>query len=596
MTYDYPIWYIFLSFLISGLLSFLMYKKNIKTSWKFYFMAFLRFISLLIVFVSIGTLVLTTEIEVKVKPKLIVAFDQSSSMLLNTDFSKLESVFNEINNSKLSASYQIKNIGFGEFISEIDTLKFNEPRTSLEDLENSLNLLLTKKDKVILVSDGNINKGSSYVFNKKHNYTLDVIGVGDTIFDPSISISKINYNKKVIVGNSFPLEIFIKTTNFSGEVKLEVSDKRKIILTDNISILPNADTEQRMRHSILLKSSSEGIHVYKIKLSSKNDESIFDEKFITVKFIKNRGVVFIKYSNLNPDISLFKREFTERNYKVVTTRNSISKKEIKKYDLFIDFDSSLKGNIDLPIILVNSSYKKTNNNWNKLDSGLDKKFLKSYSVNSISNRIYLETNNLWQLNLNEARRGGNKINLFFNSLVREVELLKYSNKFDVVFKDVYSSSEDVIIELINESSKLKLVNASAEVEISSRKQVFDFIEEDSRYSLNLGKLETKAYKSEIKVNGKKLKTINFTVNNVNLEMLGNHQNKSLLKNIVSGKNTALYSLENYKELIDKLSLKKDTIFISKTKKNNLLEEWWLLFLLPLILGAEWLLRKRNGLY
>ena len=559
-------------------------------------MAFLRFLSLFIVFVLIGTLMISTEVETKVKPKLIVAFDQSSSMLLNADFNELESLFKEINNSELSTNYQIKNIGFGEFVSEIDTLRFNGSRTNFEELDKKLNLLLTEKDRVLLVSDGNINKGSFSVFNKNHDYNLDVIGIGDTLFNPNISISRINYNKKVIVGNSFSLEVFIESSNFSGEVQLEVSENKKNVLTDKVSIFPHADAEQKMKHSVLLKSSSEGTHVYKVKLYSNQDENLFAEKFITIDFVKNRGLVLIKYSKLNPDISLFRREFVKRNYKVAVTRNTISEKEIRKFDFIIDFDNYIKGHIGIPIVLVNSHHNEIINGLKVFESDFDKKYLKSYSVNSKSKRIYLESNNLWQLNLKEAKHGYNKINLFFDSLLKELELLKYSNKFNVVFKDVYSSSEDVILKLVNESSKVELVEVSGEIEINGVKEVFDFIEEDGSYSLNLGKLEFKTHTIKIVVDGKKLKVINFTVKDVNLELLGNQQNTSILSSIASSRGTRLYNLENYSDLINKLNLKTSTISISQTQKNNLLKQWWFLFLLPLILGAEWLLRKRNGLY
>ena len=191
---------------------------------------------------------LTTQVESKVKPKLVLAFDQSFSMLLNADFDELESVFSEINNSKISTNYKIKNIGFGRSISELDTLIFRGSRTNFEELENSLNLLLTKNDRAILVSDGNINKGSFSVFNKNNGYRLDVIGVGDTIYNPSISISKINYNKKVVVDNSFPIEVFIESSNYSGEVQLEVSENGNILLTDKVLILPNIGSKQKLMH------------------------------------------------------------------------------------------------------------------------------------------------------------------------------------------------------------------------------------------------------------------------------------------------------------------------------------------------------------
>ncbi len=596
MTYDYPIWYIFLSFLISGLLSFLVYRKNIKTSWKFAFMAFLRFLSLVIVFISIGGLVLNTEVENKVKPKLIVAFDQSRSMLQNADKQNLHKVFTDIYNSKLSENFRIKSIGFGEFVSKIDTLKFNQERTNIEDVERKLDLLLSESDKVILVSDGNVNSGNTSVFDTKKKYTVDVIGVGDTISKSSISITKINYNKKVIVGNSFPLELFVETSNFSGELYLEVSEKNKVIYTDKFSILPSSNINQKHRYLITMKSSKEGTHTFTVKLFSSVDDSLISQKLITVDFVKNKGVVLIKYKNPNPDISLFNREFSAENYKVVVTNKTVSRKDFSKFDFVVDFDNSINYKLNIPVVYINSTKDEDNKSLRSVETNLDKHFLKNYSINNLSKQIYISSSNLWKLKLNEAKRGENNVDVFFDNLLKDVELLKYSDKFNVVYKDIYSSSENVIVKLVNESSKVKSVDARLETVIDGKKKVFSFIEENNNYLLDLGEMGVGIHSCKVFVNDKLLKTISFEVENFDLELMGKSQNVGLLKKIASSQNGYYYNLDNYPKLIDKLGEESSNLVTIKIVKKNILEQWWMLFLLPLILGAEWLLRKRNGIY
>ncbi|MCK5906471.1 MAG: hypothetical protein KAG37_02720, partial [Flavobacteriales bacterium] len=72
MTYEYPVWYIFVSVIIAGLLSFLMYRKNIKTSWEYTLMAFFRFLSLLVILIAIGDVTMFSSFESNNKRKLIV--------------------------------------------------------------------------------------------------------------------------------------------------------------------------------------------------------------------------------------------------------------------------------------------------------------------------------------------------------------------------------------------------------------------------------------------------------------------------------------------------------------------------------------------
>jgi len=260
MTYDYPIWYLLLSFLISGLLSFLMYRKYIKTSWKFTFMAFLRFISLMLLMMALGSLMLKFVVKSKVNPKLVLAFDQSTSILQNASLGKLEALFENFNSSEIDIKYDILNIGFGDNIIQIDTLKFNEKRTDFESLQNKLNLLLSEKDRAVLISDGNVNRGNYSTFNTKQKYRLDVVGIGDTVINSSISITKINYNKRVVVGNRFEVEVFTETKDYLGNLQVEVSEKGKVIYSENITIVPDGNPLQKFRERIQLKSSTAGVH------------------------------------------------------------------------------------------------------------------------------------------------------------------------------------------------------------------------------------------------------------------------------------------------------------------------------------------------
>ena len=591
MTYDYPIWYIFISLLISGLLSFLMYRKNIKTSWKFSFMAFLRFTSLMLIMLALGSLMLTSVVRTKVKPKLVLAFDQSSSMLANADVKDLETVFSEFNSSEIKSKFNLLNIGFGKIVSEIDTLNFNQTRTSFEDIEGKLKNIITDNDIVVLVSDGNVNLGSTSIFSEKKDYRFDIIGIGDTVSSSEISIKRINYNKQVVVGNTFPVELFVETSSFSGDLKLKVIEGNRVIYSDLIRVLSN-NINQKLRHSFVLKSTTKGVHTYDVQLSLAGTDLLKPKK-ISVDFVENKGLIFIKFTTLNPDISLFKRKLKDRNYKVVVSKQVPKKADLKKFDFAIDFDNSIKNNL-LPIITVTDRKKTTRNSHSGMNENI--KFLKLYSVSSDSNKIEIVADNLWKYNLEEAKNGENKLDKFFDLLVRDVELLRYTDKFNIVFKDIYTTSENVILKLINESSKIKSVNAKVEIEINEKKETFNFIGSKGEYELNLGKLDLGDYSSEIIVDGKKLKDISFEVKDINLESLGIGQNLKLLNEIISTQNGNLYSLKNYKVLIDELKQQSVDVFSSKSLKKNMVEEWWHLFLLPIILGTEWLLRKRNGLY
>jgi len=304
----------------------------------------------------------------------------------------------------------------------------------------------------------------------------------------------------------------------------------------------------------------------------------------------------IKYKNPNPDISLFNREFSAENYKVVLTNKTVSRKDFSKFDFVVFFDNSINYKLNVPVVYINSTNDEDNKSLRSVETNLDKNFLKNYSINNLSKQIYISSSNLWKLKLNDAKRGENNVDVFFDNLLKDVELLKYSDKFNVVYKDIYSSSENVIVKLVNESSKVKSVDARLETVVDGKKKVFSFIEENNDYLLDLGKMGVGIHFCKVFVNDKLLKTISFEVENFDLELMGKSQNVGLLKKIASSQNGYYYNLDNYLMLIDKLGEESSNLFTVKIVKKNILEQWWMLLLLPLILGAEWLLRKRNGIY
>lgn len=559
-------------------------------------MAFLRFTTLLVLFISIGELLLISKVESKLKPKLIVAFDQSRSMIDNANSIDLNSIFYKLNSKEVSSNYDIENIGFGSSVFKIDTLSFDANRTNFKKLEDKLGLISTSDSRVIIVSDGNINKGGLYVFRNPKKYIVDVVGVGDTISKSSLNITKIHHNKNVVLKNTFPIEVFLETEDVSGNVKLEVSENEQIVFTDNISIQQSQFAKVASRYSFVMKAKKEGMHAYILKLTSQSDKSVFSEKSTSINVVKNKGRVLIKYSELSPDISLFKRNLVDRNYEVIVSNNDFGSKSINKYDFVVDFGNSLTNKLNVPKVSVLTHPQKLNKQNKEIDIGLSSKQVNYFGVNSNSKTINIEIDNLWKFNLKEAKLGNKKVDDFFDLLIKEIELLRYSDKFNVIYNDVYSTNENVILKLVNSTSSIKDVEAKAELFIGGKNQKFDFIGNDGSYSLNLGKLNESEYSVKIIINNKVIKVITFDVKEIDFESLNKGQNVDLLKNIATKQKSNYYNSSDIKMLLNDLEDESIVKSSYKTLKNNLLGQWWFLILIPLFLGLEWFLRKRNGLY
>ncbi|MEN8138965.1 MAG: hypothetical protein ABFR62_11090 [Bacteroidota bacterium] len=601
MTYEYPIWYILLSVLIAVVLSYLLYRKNIKTSWKFIFMAFLRFLALLIILLAIGKLSISSTIENKSKSKLILAFDTSESMIFNEDESKLNEIYFNLKESELSNGYNIKSLGFGEAVSEADTLRFNQKVSNFQDLEENLDLILDEGDKVILISDGNVNEGNSAVFKREKKYSINIIGVGDTALTSKVNLSKLHFNKRVVAGNNFPVEIFYEIENIDQPIILKVLDGDRIIYSEKIIHHQNSEIKQSHRHSIFLKSDKSGNRQFKIELSSPGELKVFTEKYFNIEFVTDKGKVLINYDFPHPDISLFKRELVERNYRVFLSKKTISIDSVNKYDFVVDFGEKTIEGIEVPVIIVSS--KKINRigetknlSGDVAYANIDQDYLKSIELLEDKKAIIIQLNELWKFNLQEAGNDKEIVGAFFETLIKEVELLKFIDKFNIVYKDRYSDREDIKIKLVNTYSVVKSVEAFAKINIDGNNKNIDFIKDQNEYYLNLGQLPKGKYSLKVYINKKYFDTINLAVDDINIEKFAKKQNIEFLKDIASLQGGEYYNTGNFDSLIEKLKGGVESVLYTNKEFRNILEQWYFFLLLPLILGAEWLLRRRNGLY
>ena len=101
---------IIISIVSAGLLSFLIYYKEVKNKSKLHlFLAFLRFLSLLFIFILLINPKISSTIISNDKPVLAIAVDNSSSInqlkathQVNQVYQKLISIKGQIRNSKLS--------------------------------------------------------------------------------------------------------------------------------------------------------------------------------------------------------------------------------------------------------------------------------------------------------------------------------------------------------------------------------------------------------------------------------------------------------------------------------------------------------------
>lgn len=214
---------------------------------------------------------------------------------------------------------------------------------------------------------------------------------------------------------------------------------------------------------------------------------------------------------------------------------------------------------------------------------------------------------IWRWKLQDFSLNGS--NELFNELITQIAQYMVSKEdkslFRVFGETVYDESQRVKFEAEVYNESYELVN-SPEVKMQLTNQdkeefSYSFSTSGDRYTLNAGILAPGSYSyvASTVVRGKQLtRTGEFSVTELQLEQsdpVANHQLLFNISDVTGGQLLNLSTLLSVKELLKKDEKLVDVIYQEK-EVDDLINLRILFFLILLLLGIEWFVRKRNGGY
>lgn len=214
---------------------------------------------------------------------------------------------------------------------------------------------------------------------------------------------------------------------------------------------------------------------------------------------------------------------------------------------------------------------------------------------------------LWRWKLMEfARSKGNK---GFNELIQKtVQYLVVKQNTDALRVNLprrFNVNDDVIInaEFYN-SSMERITDPNISFVLTNEKGNkvdYTFAKGELDYRLSLGKLPVGKYdwRAKTTFNGKSYeKTGSFVVNDISLENLETSANHNLLQQIAQNSDGKFYELRNIDRMLDDIEKRTDIVTITSDESTfkDFIDFKWLFFLLIVLLGTEWFLRRRLGSY
>jgi len=346
---EYPLWLILFcivaGFIYSGILYYRDKKLNEFSVWIVRIMAVFRFsVVTILSFLLLSPLLKTVNREVE-KPVIIVAQDNSESLVVGKDSAfikkdykqNLQKLIDELNNK-----YDVRLYSFADKVKELnatDSLTFNEKQTDISSMFDEIETRYSNRNigAVILASDGLYNKGSNPVYSSdKIKVPVYTIALGDTTVKKDIVLLKVEHNRLAYLGNKFPMEIVVNAKQLQGKTTTLTIDKdEKTLFSQTINFFSDAFTTTI---PVLLEAKEVGLQHYKLTLSTLPEEVNTSNNIrdVFIDVLDARQKILILADAPHPDIAAIKESIEgNQNYEVESYTVDNFDKPLKKYNLVI---------------------------------------------------------------------------------------------------------------------------------------------------------------------------------------------------------------------------------------------------------------------
>lgn len=328
VEFSYPIWLVFVCVLLGVIYSVLFYRKEKLLSevsnWIIYSMALLRFSVVTILALLLMEPLIQNETQTIEKPIVVIAQDNSQSVVLNKDSLFYQEEFqNKLNalKEKLSEKYEVKTLSFGEKLSDGFTFSFDEKQTDFSLLLDDLYAKYYGRNlgAVIIAADGVYNKGQNPVYASSNlkNASIYTIALGDTSKKKDVAIANVVHNKLAYLGNDFPLEVVVSADYFDKKKAVaKVFKGDKIIATHDL--LFNSDNDiQTIPFKIEAKNAGKQKYIVQIETTDEEFTLVNNRAEVFIEVLDNKQKILIVAASPHPDIAALKSAIEKNiNYQV----------------------------------------------------------------------------------------------------------------------------------------------------------------------------------------------------------------------------------------------------------------------------------------
>ena len=340
-----------LSVLIAAGFAFFQYLYKAKNKFRLnVFLAFLRFLSFLGIFILlINPTITKNTLEVEKTP-LVVVMDNSSSIPFFNSNKKATDIYQKlIANPDLQEKFDIQSYQFDTNLQLSNTFNFKGKQTDLDAVAQGVkNTYKHKIFPTIILTDGNQTTGNDYEYSFDTANKVYPIVLGDTTKVLDLKINQINVNKYAFYKNKFPFEVFVQ---YSGNKKVtanfSIQQGKATIVKQILSFSPAKKTAVV---NLILPANKIGLQLYQAIISSSEQEKnqFNNIKKFAVEVIDQKTTIALVSAINHPDIGALKRAIESNVQRKVTLVNPYEINELKKYNVVVLYqpNSSFKASFD----------------------------------------------------------------------------------------------------------------------------------------------------------------------------------------------------------------------------------------------------------
>lgn len=370
---ELPSYFLFICILLGVTYAYFLYHSTQNSISKQ--IAFILFVLRTILISAIAVFLLNPIIKSNVReverPILIIAKDISKSVKENIN-KELQFIINELEN------FEIFTYSFSDKVQKGFSEENNGLRTNFSRIFSEINSRFENRNVagIIMSTDGCYNSGYNPEYIS-YDFPVYCIALGDTVQYKDVSIDNVINNDVAFLGNTFPLEISLKSSMVNNEMtKLKIWNNGVKIYDKSISFINDINYNTFI---VNLPAQDVGLQSYVIEVDPLKDEKNRINNIYTtyIDVIDSRYNVLILKEKNSPDLAAYKSVIEKNPYYNIKVMNISDNILIDNYQLVVCFGvDNIPNNIfdydDIPMIIFNanqSHYLRFNSSVNFTNKG-----------------------------------------------------------------------------------------------------------------------------------------------------------------------------------------------------------------------------------